>query len=79
MILDEPEINENYIYNYRDGSISIKRSPRNTAGWNTVEVTGHIIEKIGFILAQNIMKLIKMYLGDFIKNLDKKYIKHIFV
>ena len=52
VMLDEPEINENYIYNYRDGSnFKLKGSPRNTAGWNTVEVTGHIIEKIGPILA----------------------------
>ena len=52
VMLDEPEINENYIYNYRDGSnFRLKGSPRNTAGWNTVEVTGHIIEKIGPILA----------------------------
>ncbi len=52
VMLDEPEINENYIYNYRDGSnFRLKGSPRNTAGWNAVEVTGHIIEKIGPILA----------------------------
>ena len=41
-----------YIYNYRDGSnFKLKGSPRNTAGWNSVEVAGHIIEKIGPILA----------------------------
>ena len=52
VMLDEPEINENYIYEYRDGSnFKLKGSPRNTAGWNSVEVTGHIIEKIGPILA----------------------------
>jgi len=52
VMLDEPEINEEYIYNYRDGSnFKLKGSPRNTAGWNRVEVTGHIIEKIGPILA----------------------------
>ena len=51
-MLDEPEINEDYIYKYRDGSnFKLKGSPRNTAGWNTVEATGHIIEKIGPILA----------------------------
>ena len=52
VMLDEPEINENYIYEYRDGSnFKLKGSPRNTAGWNSVEVTGHIVEKIGPILA----------------------------
>ena len=52
VMLDEPKINENYIYEYRDGSnFKLKGSPRNTAGWNSVEVSGHIIEKIGPILA----------------------------
>ena len=42
----------NYIYKYRDGSnFKLKGSPRNTAGWNSVEATGHIVEKIGPILA----------------------------
>ena len=52
VMLEEPEINDEYIYEYRDGSnFKLKGSPRNTAGWNSVEVTGHIIEKIGPILA----------------------------
>ncbi len=52
VMLDEPEINRDYIYEYRDGSnFKLKGSPRNTAGWNSVEATGHIIEKIGPILA----------------------------
>ena len=52
VMLDEPEINEDYIYVYRDGSnFKLKGTPRNTAGWNSVEVSGHIIEKIGPILA----------------------------
>ena len=52
IMLEEPEINEDYIYEYRDGSnFKLKGSPRNTAGWNTVEAAGHIIEKIGPILA----------------------------
>jgi cell division protein FtsI (penicillin-binding protein 3) len=52
VMLDEPEINKDYIYEYRDGSnFKLKGSPRNTAGWNSVEATGHIIEKIGPILA----------------------------
>ena len=52
IMLEEPQINKEYIYEYRDGSnFKLKGSPRNTAGWNTVEVTGHIVEKIGPILA----------------------------
>jgi len=52
VMLDEPEINKDYIYEYKDGSnFKLKGSPRNTAGWNSVEVTGHIIRKIGPILA----------------------------
>ncbi len=52
VMLDEPQINEDYIYEYRDGSnFKLKGSPRNTAGWNSVEVTSHIVEKIGPILA----------------------------
>ncbi len=52
VMLDEPKINSDYIYKYRDGSgFELKGSPRNTAGWNSVETTGHIVEKIGPILA----------------------------
>ena len=52
VMLDEPKKNEDYIYEYRDGSnFRLKGSPRNTAGWNSVEAAGHIIEKIGPILA----------------------------
>jgi len=52
LMLDEPEINKEYIYEYRDGSnFKLKGSPRNTAGWNSVEVSGHILERIGPILA----------------------------
>ena len=52
IMLDEPKTNEDYIYNYRDGSnIKYKGTPFNTAGWTTVEVTGQIVEKIGPILA----------------------------
>ncbi len=52
VVLDEPNLNNNYIYNYRDGSnFKLKGTPRNTSGWTTVEATGHIIEKIGPILA----------------------------
>jgi len=52
LMLDEPKINKDYIYHYRDGSnIKYKGTPFNTAGWTTVEVTGQIVEKIGPILA----------------------------
>ena len=52
VMLDEPKINKDYIYHYRDGSnIKYKGTPFNTAGWTTVEVTGQIIENIGPILA----------------------------
>ncbi len=52
VMLDEPKINSEYIYHYRDGSgIKYKGTPFNTAGWTSVEVVGHIIEKIGPILA----------------------------
>ena len=52
VMLEEPKINKDYIYEYRDGSnFKLKGSPRNTAGWNSTEVSGHIIEKIGPILA----------------------------
>ena len=48
VMLDEPKINNDYIYNYRDGSnIKYKGTPFNTAGWTTVEVTGQIVEKLG--------------------------------
>ncbi len=52
IMLDEPKINKEYIYHYRDGTnIKYKGTPFNTAGWTTVEVTGQIVEKIGPILA----------------------------
>ena len=52
IMLDEPKINNEYIYHYRDRSnIKYKGTPFNTAGWTTVEVTGQILDKIGPILA----------------------------
>ena len=52
LMLDEPKTNKDYIYHYRDGTnIRYKGTPFNTAGWTTVEIAGHIIEKIGPILA----------------------------
>ena len=50
--MEETQISPDYIYEYRDGSeFKLKGSPRNTAGWTSVEVAGKIIEKIGPILA----------------------------
>ena len=52
VLLDEPKLSTDYIYEYRDGSgIKYKGTPYNTAGWTSVEVAGRIIEKIGPILA----------------------------
>ena len=59
VMLDEPKISKDYIYHYRDGSnIKYKGTPFNTAGWTAVEVTGQILDKIGPILATNIVKFI---------------------
>ena len=50
VMLENPKINENLIYNYR----GIKtKAPYNTSGWNSVYVAGKIIEQIGPILAIN--------------------------
>ena len=58
VMLEEPQLNEDYIYEYRDGSnFKLKGSPRNTAGWNSVEAAGHIVEKIGPILATKYSKI----------------------
>ncbi len=50
VMLDDPQIAKNLIYNYR--GIKIKGT-RNEAGWNAVYSSGKIIEKIGPILAIN--------------------------
>ena len=50
VMLDDPQIAKNLIYNYR----GIKtKGTRNEAGWNAVYSSGKIIEKIGPILAIN--------------------------
>tara|TARA_B100002051_G_scaffold276719_1_gene327216 strand:- start:2716 stop:4386 length:1671 start_codon:yes stop_codon:yes gene_type:complete len=52
VMLDEPKLSKDYIYEYKDGSgWKIKGTQFNTAGWTSVEVAGKIIEKIGPILA----------------------------
>ena len=50
VMLENPQINKDLIYNYRGVKT---KAPRNTSGWNSVYVTGKIIEKIGPILAIN--------------------------
>ena len=58
ILFDEPQINKDYIYEYRDGSeFKLKGAPRNTAGWTSVEVAGKIIDKIGPILATKYIKV----------------------
>ena len=58
ILIDEPQINREYIYEYRDGSgVKLKGTPRNTAAWTSVEVAGKIIEKIGPILATKYIKV----------------------
>ena len=52
VMLESTKNNKEYVYEYRDGSgFKLKGSPRNTAGWTTVEAAGKIIDKIGPILA----------------------------
>ena len=50
VMLDDPQIAKELIYNYRGNKI---KASRNEAGWNAVYVAGKIIEKIGPILAIN--------------------------
>ena len=51
VILDDPKAAPHITYNYRGQMI--KNISRNEAGWNSVYVTGKIIQKIGPILAIN--------------------------
>ncbi len=50
VMLDDPQIAKNLIYDYRGVKI---KGTRNEAGWNAVYSSGKIIEKIGPILAIN--------------------------
>jgi cell division protein FtsI (penicillin-binding protein 3) len=50
IMLENPEINKDLIYNYRGVKT---KATYNTSGWNSVYVSGKIIEKIGPILAIN--------------------------
>ena len=58
VMFDETAINKDYVYHYRDGSgFKLKGTPRNTAGWTTVEATGQIMDKIGPILATKYLEI----------------------
>lgn len=58
VMLDESSPSESYIYHYRDGSdFKLLGTPRNTAGWTAVEVTGQIMDKIGPILATKYLEI----------------------
>ena len=50
VMLDDPQIAKDLVYNYRGLKI---KGTRNEAGWNAVYSSGKIIEKIGPILAIN--------------------------
>ena len=50
VMLDDPKVAKNLVYNYRGLKI---KGTRNEAGWNAVYSSGKIIEKIGPILAIN--------------------------
>jgi len=58
VMLESTKNNKDYIYKYRDGSgFELKGSPRNTAGWTSVEAAGKIIDKIGPILATKYIEI----------------------
>ena len=57
VLMDEPKISSDYVYNYRNKKGSYRGTPFNTAGWTSVEVAGQIIEKIGPILATKYLEI----------------------
>jgi len=58
ILMDEPKVNKEYVYYFKDGSgRKYKGNWRNTAGWTSVEAAGKIIEKIGPILATKYMEI----------------------
>ena len=61
VMLENPKINENLIYNYRGFKT---KAPFNTSGWNSVYVAGKIIEKIGPILAINNKEFNNLYVTE---------------
>ena len=61
VMMENPKINKDLIYNYR----GIKtKALYNTSGWNSVYVTGKIIEKIGPILAINNEEFTGLYVAE---------------
>ena len=66
VMLDEPKSAPNYIYNFPPSKkfpngFKYKGEKRNTSGWNTVEIAGKIIKKIGPILAINNLQASKNF------------------
>ena len=61
VMLENPKINKNLIYNYRGVKT---KAPYNTSGWNSVYVAGKIIEKIGPILAINNKEFNDLYVVE---------------
>ena len=61
VMLENPKINKNLIYNYRGVET---KAPYNTSGWNSVYVAGKIIEKIGPILAINNKEFNDLYVVE---------------
>jgi len=61
VMLENPKINNNLIYNYRGVKT---KAPYNTSGWNSVYITGKIIEKIGPILAINNKEFTDLYVTE---------------
>ena len=61
VMLENPKINNNLIYNYRGVKT---KAPYNTSGWNSVYITGKIIEKIGPILAINNKEFTDLYVAE---------------
>ena len=66
VMLDEPKSAPNFVYQFPPSEkfpngYKYKGENRNTSGWNTVVVTGKIIEKIGPILAINNLQASKKF------------------
>ena len=61
VMLENPKINRDLIYNYRGEKT---KAPYNTSGWNSVYVAGKIIEKIGPILAINTKEFTDQYVVE---------------
>ena len=70
VMLDDPKVAKNLIYNYRGLKI---KGTRNEAGWNAVYSSGKIIEKIGPILAINNKEVLNHHVvKKLIKNCPSK-------